>query len=90
MEPSDKQVAVGVTGALAVCCAVHLIILAGGLGALGALLSTGLLVAAAIVSVALVAAVILLVRRRRGGCGDAPAPDHPDAESADSRESSLK
>jgi hypothetical protein len=94
----DKGVALGVGGALAVCCAVHLIVLAGGIGAVsgtaGGLLANPYLIVAGLMLVALSAAVLMLrrVRCTGDGCGAQP-PDtgtETSAEPAERRETSSR
>jgi hypothetical protein len=71
MAAGGKRTAVGIAGAVAACCAVHLVILAGGIGALGGiaggLLSSPYLIVGGLALLA-VAAVLAARRVTRGNC----------------------
>ncbi|MGH3712818.1 MAG: hypothetical protein ACRDT4_05070 [Micromonosporaceae bacterium] len=72
MDASDKRMALGVGGAVAACCAVHLIILAGGIGALGSVLG-GLLSSPYLLVGGLgllTGAIVALTRPRANRTGD--------------------
>ncbi|MGH3647152.1 MAG: hypothetical protein ACRDTM_08240 [Micromonosporaceae bacterium] len=96
MDTSDRRVALGAGGALAVCCTVHLLVLAGGLGAVvgfaGGVLSSPYLLVGGLALLA-VAVVLLLRRLNRGKAGHAttsdsctPAADVASAVTGDGRQ----
>ncbi len=94
MDANDKRLAAGAIGALAVCCTVQLIILAGGLGALsgvaGGLLASPYLVMAGLALLVLAAVAWLLRRANRGGAEYSERPAPRDSETTSGEESTRR